>query len=151
MSAILQYLHPTSAVDVFCGVIQPGAWPFAEPLVVEVEVERGSYTVKDIHTNAPLPGLRSYLRRSTRGLPVGRLLFLDNEGTLGVYRARYWRWVRAALIFAAAEFREARFSDYMASLSDPRVTGLEDRVSALNLMPGPYGGNLKEQAKSRRH
>jgi len=118
------------AVDVFCGVVERGAWPFAESLVVEIEIERGSYVIKDVHTNASLPGLRSYLRRSIRGLPVGRLMFLGSDGTRGAYRASYWKWVNAALIFAASVFREEHYSDYLASLRDDPMPRLEHRVSA---------------------
>ncbi len=113
----------TSIVDVFCGVVAVPAWPFGEPLVVELDIERGSYLIQDAHTNAPLPGLRRYLRRVLRGLPIGSAAFLTFDKTQGRYCARYWKWVQGALILAIKEFKEEHFVEWLDSLQHGSLQG----------------------------
>lgn len=104
--------------DVYCGVVPADPWPFSDPLVVELEVERGSYVVADVHISATLPGLRRYLRRRVRGLPITEVAWLEFDKTQGTYHAAYWHWVQAALVFALKSFKEDehRLSDYFASI-----------------------------------
>ena len=108
--------------DFYCGVVPADVWPFGEPLVVEVEVERSAYLIADVHISATLPGLARYLRRRLRGLPITELRSLTCSSPQGTYHADYWKWITAALTFALKAFEEDenRVSDYFASLLHTR-------------------------------
>lgn len=118
----------TKPTDIFVGLVPPvdENWPFGAALIVEIEIERGSFIVSDVHINVDLPGLRSYLRRTMRGRQIHELMWCDFEQATATYNADYWKWVKAALIFAVAKFKEERFGNYLDSLfSDKEVPGEE--------------------------
>ena len=103
-------------IDVYCGVIPADVWPFGEPLVVELEIVRGSFFVLDVHVSAGLPGLRRFVRSLVKGLPISQVAFISCDEDQAVYCAPYWKWVHAALAFAVRPFKEERPSDYWASV-----------------------------------
>ena len=110
---------PEPADDVYCGIVNPPAWPFSDPLVIEVVVARGSFFVKDVHINAPLVGLQRYLRQRLRSLPIWEVMYFPPDEEAGVYRADFLYWARVALGKAVIEFKNDgdRVLDWMESLS----------------------------------
>jgi hypothetical protein len=116
-------------VDVYCGVIAADVWPFGEPLVVELEIERGSFVVLDVHVSANLPGLRRHLRRLVRGIPVSEIGFVGENKGDATYYAPYWKWIRYALVFAIRTFKEERREEYWTSLY--HVRRLRDGVRSV--------------------
>ncbi|MEX0785836.1 MAG: hypothetical protein WD939_04295 [Dehalococcoidia bacterium] len=104
--------------DVYCGVYSSDLWPLREPLVVEVEVPRGSFLVASVEVNATLPALRRFLRRRLQGVPVCDLAWPLSYESWGVYRADYWHCVEGALVLALEAFKEDgdRLFDWLASL-----------------------------------
>ena len=113
------------SADFYCGTVPAGVWPFAEPLVIELEVGRDSYLVAGVYTNANLPGLKRFLRQRIRGLPISEVGWLSADKGNDVYHADYWKWIQAALIFAVKAFKEdeGRQEDYFASLRHTRILG----------------------------
>ena len=91
-------------------------WEFDVPLIVELEVERGSGRVADIHVNLDLPGLRKFLRSQLRGLPVAKVGWLDFDKSLGTYNAAYWRNLEAGLVLVVRTLKECRYEEYLNSL-----------------------------------
>ena len=106
-------------IDVYCGVVSVPPWPLSEPLVVELAVERGSFLIADVYTNAGLPGLRRFLRSRLRGVPVCDVAWISSDGKQDAYRADYWHWVEVALVFALKSFKEdsGRLLDWLDSLA----------------------------------
>ena len=118
--------QPEPTDDVYCGIVSPPAWPFSDPLVIELVIARGSLFVKDVHINTPLAGLRRHLRQRVRGLPIWEVMYLPHDA--GVYRADFFYWVQVALGKAVIEFKSDRLLDWMASLrysSSDRPTDLQ--------------------------
>ncbi len=104
--------------DVYCGIVSSSAWPFSDPLVVELVVARDSFFVKDVHINAPLTGLRRYVRQRVRGMPIWEAMYLPPGEEAGVYRADFFHCVEIALGLAVIEFKNDgdRVLDWMKSL-----------------------------------
>jgi hypothetical protein len=91
--------------DFYCGVVPANVWPLGGALVVELEVPRGSYLIASVHTNAGLPGLERLLSRNLVGKPISVATRHELAGR-GSYRAEFWHWVHAALVFAVMAFKE---------------------------------------------
>ena len=128
--------------DIYCGVVSADSWPFREPLVVELEVERGSYLIADIHISANLQGLLRHLRRRFCGVPITRLETVTQEDPEGIYHADYWKWVIQALFWALKAFEEDRISEYRASSrrvywDDQGIVLLQDKRGGLGGLTSP--------------
>ena len=85
-----------AVTDVYCGVAKLSGWPFRDPLVVELEIVRGSFLVAGVHLSANLPGLQRLLQRRLCGLPICELDWLRNPYPEGTYYAEYWRTSKQA-------------------------------------------------------
>ena len=107
-------------IDVYCGVYKLSSWPFSDPLVVELEVERGSFFIADVHISANLPGLQRLLRRRLCGLPISEFWFLKSPSPQGTYHAEYWEAVYAGLFFAMRTFEKEQTEEYLRSFSYAR-------------------------------
>ena len=109
--------QPKPTDDVFCGVVNPPAWPFSDPLIIELVIAPGSFFVKDVRINTPLAGLQRYLRQRVRGLPICEVMYFPPDEDAGVYRADFFYWVKVALGKAVIEFKNDgdRLLDWMES------------------------------------
>ena len=97
--------QPEPIEDVYCGIVNPRAWPFSDPLVIELVIARSSFFVKDVHINTSLAGLQHYLRQRVRGLPIWEVMYFAHDEGAGAYRADFYHWVKVALGLAVIEFK----------------------------------------------
>ena len=111
------FVRISTPTDVYCGVAKLSDWPFSDPLVVELEVDRGSFFITDVHIGANLPGLQRFLRKRLCGLPISEIQWLTNRSPRGTYHSDYWRPVQASLVFALKLFKEEHMSEFFASMT----------------------------------
>ena len=106
--------------DFYCGVIpaESDNWPFDSRLAVEIEVERDSKRVVDVHVNNNLPGLWKHLRRNLCGLSFAHVTCCGLFQARGTYHADFSQHIKIAVASAVLPFLQESNEDWRTSFRE---------------------------------